>query len=700
MKFLGAATVLCAAALAEARKPHVLFFLADDMGWANIGYHRRHAETIDEIQGAMEVYTPAIDSLVDDGIALERHYSYRICGPSRSSLLSGRLGAHVLAKNVAVTAQNKEDPVSGFAGIPRNMTGMGAKVKAGGYKTHYVGKWDAGMATPQHTPYGRGFEESFLYYQHANDYWNKKTGIQATGEITSCLNAFVDLMIENASYRGPYRGASLTDGCKDSEERAPFCYEEKMFEEKSLQIIRDHNASDEEHPLFLFHAFHLLHTPLQVPKYYIHEAKQRVTGGGGKDFDSENRLLIMAMTKYMDDTIKNLTDAVKEKGMWNDTLVVFTTDNGGPIYEPGAANNYPLRGGKYSDFEGGVRTATWMSGGFIPQESRGRIHNGVVSITDWYYMFSELAGVDPQDAEAEAANAWLKEKGLDTLRPIDGKPGMLESIIQGTPGPRANESLYLSSTALLEYPYKLVTGKQPYMAHTGPLYPNCSTVARQKIAGGPDFVDAKVFEFQPDLGDIAYWRGDCGEGCLFNLELDPSEHHDLSKDPSQKERLDRMIQTLAEFNKSLFVPERGETRVETCFSIFLNSGGHFGPFVDIEGYYTEPPRGVEDLSDEEKRSMAIMTLMSTKSVTAAVRKYGSAALGPFLRMTSDKCCLTQKCVDEAEAPTDFLEAVERWTLPAVPSPAKEVLQHVGLLPTGEAFDGLDASAAAAMELVI
>ena len=73
------------------------------------------------------------------GIQLDRHYSYRICGPARSALLSGRLAPHVLVKNVAVTASNPEDPISGYAGIPRNMTGMGEKVRQGGYRTHYTG---------------------------------------------------------------------------------------------------------------------------------------------------------------------------------------------------------------------------------------------------------------------------------------------------------------------------------------------------------------------------------------------------------------------------------------------------------------------------------------------------------------------------------------------------------------------------------
>ena len=216
--------------------------------------------------------------------------------------------------------------------------------------------------------------------------------------------------------------------------------------------------------------------------------------------------------------------------------MVFTTDNGGPIYEPGSANNYPLRGGKYSDFEGGVRTTTFISGGYVPVERRGQVHSGVVSVADWYTIFSELAGVEPEDSKALEANKWLKQQGLSLLAPVDGKKGQLEAIFSGTSGPRALEPLFLSSTALLELPYKLVTGKQPYMAHQGPLYPNCSTVGSMRKGEGPDFIDFSVLEEKVDLGDSYYWRGDCQHGCLFNVLQDPGEHHDLSQDPAYKEQ--------------------------------------------------------------------------------------------------------------------------------------------------------------------
>ena len=187
--------------------------------------------------------------------------------------------------------------------------------------------------------------------------------------------------------------------------------------------------------------------------------------------------------------------------------VVFTTDNGGPIYEPGSANNHPLRGGKYSDFEGGVRTTTFISGGYVPAERRGQTHNGLVSSADWYTIFSELAGVDPEDIEAKEANKWLEEQNLTLLPPIDGKKGQLEAIFSGAQGPRAGEPLFLSSTALLDLPYKLVTGIQPYMRHTGPLYPNCSTITTMVAGGGPDFCDIEIFGETIEYGNE--WEGAC-----------------------------------------------------------------------------------------------------------------------------------------------------------------------------------------------
>ena len=94
---------------------------------------------------------------------------YKYCSPTRSAIQSGRNPYHVNPLNAGPEIYNPADPVSGMAAIPRNMTGMAMKMSAGGYSTHMFGKWDAGMATPDHTPHGRGYSTSLHYFHHCND---------------------------------------------------------------------------------------------------------------------------------------------------------------------------------------------------------------------------------------------------------------------------------------------------------------------------------------------------------------------------------------------------------------------------------------------------------------------------------------------------------------------------------------------------
>ena len=110
---------------AKLQKPNIVFVLVDDWGWANVGYHRPKNS---------EVRTPNIDRLVKEGIELNRHYVYHYCSPSRASIQSGRLPVHVGWVNDHNEARNPTDPDSGFAGIPRNMTGLAEKMRQGGYR--------------------------------------------------------------------------------------------------------------------------------------------------------------------------------------------------------------------------------------------------------------------------------------------------------------------------------------------------------------------------------------------------------------------------------------------------------------------------------------------------------------------------------------------------------------------------------------
>ena len=116
------------AAPAPAPLPHLLLFVVDDLGWGDVGWHRANK--------TREVQTPTMDGLVAEGIDLRRHYVFSSCSPARSSLLSGRLPVHVNALLQEPTISNPNDTMSGWQGIPRNMTSIAAVLKRAGYSTH------------------------------------------------------------------------------------------------------------------------------------------------------------------------------------------------------------------------------------------------------------------------------------------------------------------------------------------------------------------------------------------------------------------------------------------------------------------------------------------------------------------------------------------------------------------------------------
>ena len=130
--------ILYAAAAATAvfgTNVHIVHLMLDDWGYNNVGYHARTQDN------AKEVVTPNIDALASAGVILDRFYAYRFCSPSRSSFLTGRNPIHVNTGNDALTLYNPKDQISGFSGIPRNMTAIAEKLASVGYNTVQAGKW-------------------------------------------------------------------------------------------------------------------------------------------------------------------------------------------------------------------------------------------------------------------------------------------------------------------------------------------------------------------------------------------------------------------------------------------------------------------------------------------------------------------------------------------------------------------------------
>ena len=499
-KLLTALLAIVAVSGDDTTKPHIVFVLVDDWGWANVGYHRDPP--------TKEVVTPNIDGLVKEGLELDQHYAYKFCSPSRSSLLSGRLPIHVNDLNVPLFKYNPKDPVSGYGGIPPNMTDISSKLSSAGYISHHVGKWHAGAAKMEQMPTGRGFKSYLGYLDGFNDYYTE------IFPLAKCNGTeIVDLWDTDK----PAHGMNGTD------------YEEAIFKERVLSIINNHNVSS---PLFLYYAPHLVHAPLEVPDSYLKEF----------DFiDNHDRQYYHAMVKYMDDVIGEIVSALKGKNMWDNLLFFVVADNGGPVND--GANNYPLKGGKYSDWQGGVRVNAMVSGGYLPEKMRGQKTEGYIHLADWYATFCAIAGVDPKDERAAKAN----------LPPIDSMN--MWPLISGQNSTSPRVDIPLSYNSLISGPYKILTGTVPQAGWTGPQFPNST-----RPKGG---ISAKE---------------ECGKtGCLYNILDDPEERTNLAM--KEADALETMQKKLAMYQASYFNPDRGSESPMACEAALNKYGGFWGPYL-------------------------------------------------------------------------------------------------------------------------
>jgi len=560
-------------------KPHIFLFLADDYGWANIGYHNPTNR---------EVQTPNLNKLMRAGVELDRFYTFNQCGPSRSSLLSGRDPQHVNYVNNGAMSWNESNKVSGYGGVPPNMTLMGTKMKEAGYKTAYTGKWDVGFASEAQMPHANGFDTFLGYLQHANSYCSEKTPFQALGSLDICQSRFLDFWESDENDYWPSKLAGTA-------------YEEELFLKKSLDVIDNHDPKD---PLFLFHSSHLLHTPLQIPDEWLANFTDIIPIQGKSDF---LRRQYAAMTQYMDYQVGTLVQALKEKDMWKNTLFVFMSDNGGPVYSPASANNWPLRGGKAADFEGGIRVNAFVSGGYIPKKNRGTKVEEYGYVSDWYTTFCNIAGISEEDTLA-------KEHELPKVDGINLWP-----MITGS-GP-GRKGIYVSEKSVIMGRYKLMTGKHGFDLWSSSHFPNstcgactygetgkktcedcdqpgpnsgywlpcevtdpdddqvCLTSAR----GEESF--AKFHSYPKSLADLGHWVLDCDEyrfGCLFDIFSDPTEHNNLAHDPRYDSVRKDLYHQLLEFRKTNFNPGRGHENYLACVAGFYHDG-YLGPFLDKHG---------------------------------------------------------------------------------------------------------------------
>lgn len=290
--------------MASAAAPHVVFVLADDVGVANVGWNN---------DGGGAIRTPHLDALRGQGVELLNFYTHFSCSPSRAALLSGRLPAHVNLGLDPPTIANTQDDMGGCQGIPRNMTTLAERLTQVGYRTVVIGKWDVGMCSPQHTPKGRGFQRSLTFFHHGVDYYSGVGGRLCPHRPDARPSIPVVDLWETDEATG-------TEGPARRRGHSTRPYVEHLFADEAVTVIKDHAAERPAQPLFLLYASHLVHLPHQVPRAQL----ETLSGVAPMA-----RRVTAAMMALLDEVVGRLRSALEEGGMWENTLFVFCSDNGG-----------------------------------------------------------------------------------------------------------------------------------------------------------------------------------------------------------------------------------------------------------------------------------------------------------------------------------------------------------------------------------
>ena len=337
--------------------PNIIYVMADDLGYGDVGFN-----------GQTKIKTPSMDRMAAGGMIFSQHYAgSTVCGPSRAALLTGKHMGHAeLRGNPRWTSIGK--PVD----MPDSEVTVAEELKRAGYATAIVGKWGMAEADLDFMPLSQGFDYFYGFRKHrtAHNYypdilWENNSPFHPKGNI-------------QATHEGQYSHDSVTS--------------------KALQFVK----KNVENPFFLYLAFTTPHYELTVPedskeqyKNLGWEERKMKKKQGSYYHDSNGNVTYAAMVSRMDRDLGRLLDLLEELGISENTLVIFTSDNGHEFDRGFFDSNGPFKGHKRDLYDGGIRmpfVAKW-DGKIKP----GSKTDHISAFWDFLPTACEIAGISPTD---------------------------------------------------------------------------------------------------------------------------------------------------------------------------------------------------------------------------------------------------------------------------------------------------------------
>ena len=359
---------------AEPRRPNVVFVIADDLGYGDIGCF-----------GQTKIRTPHIDQLATEGMRLTQHYSGNaVCAPSRCVLMTGKHPGHAFIRN------NRSTPPEGQYPIPADTVTLMKLFRDLGYATGGFGKWGLGGPESTGQPMQQGFTRWFGYYCQGVAHNHYPTYLWDNDRKFPLKNP------ELSAHQKLPPGADVND---------PASYAKYTGTQFAMDLITDEAVkfvrASKDRPFFLYFPTIIPHLALQVPEDSLAEYKDAFPevpydGGGGYLPHRTPRAAYAAMVTRMDRHVGQIVQQVKDLGLEGNTIFVFTSDNG-PLYNKFAGTDEGffnsaggLRGRKGSLYEGGFREPTVIA--WKGHIAAGSTSDRVTGFEDWIPTLLELAG--------------------------------------------------------------------------------------------------------------------------------------------------------------------------------------------------------------------------------------------------------------------------------------------------------------------